>query len=70
MSHRHANPGLVNTGGQPRVIRAGAEAALPQEQRAAAIERLLARSTRREGLDWDLYSRVDREAWGHDSSPE
>ncbi|HWY18211.1 MAG TPA: hypothetical protein VNY27_05815 [Solirubrobacteraceae bacterium] len=31
------------------------------------VRRLLARSTRREGLDWDLYSRVDR---GHgDTAP-
>ncbi|HTD57346.1 MAG TPA: hypothetical protein VK672_00480 [Solirubrobacteraceae bacterium] len=43
---------------------------LPEEQRAEAIERLLARSTRREGLDWDLYSRVDRGAWGHGASAE
>jgi hypothetical protein len=61
---------LVNAGSQPRVARAGSTVALPEEQRAAAIERLLVRSTRREGLDWDLYSRIDREAWGHDASPE
>jgi hypothetical protein len=69
MSNRDVHhPSLVNA--EPRVVRAGATAALPEEQRAEAIERLLARSTRREGLDWDLYSRVDREAWGHGASAE
>ncbi len=71
VSHRDTHhPGLVNAGPQPRVVRAASTVALPEEQRAAAIERLLACSTRRDGLDWDLYSRVDREAWGHGASPE
>lgn len=64
------HPGLANAAMQPRAIRAETTVALPEEQRAAAIERLLARSTRRTGLDWDLYSRVDREAWGRITSPE
>lgn len=71
VSRRDAHhPGLINAGPQPRSVRAGATIVLPEEQRAAAIERLLARSTSREGLDWDLYSRVDREAWGHGASAE
>jgi len=71
MPHRDIrHPGLANTAAQPRIARADTTVALPEEQRAAAIDRLLARSTRRTGLDWDLYSRVDREAWGHSTNPE
>jgi len=71
VSHRDVHhPGLIKAASQPRAVRAGAAATLPEEQRAAAIERLLARSTRRKGLDWDLYSRVDREAWGHGAGAE
>lgn len=36
----------------------------------AAIERLIRRSTRREGLDWDLLSRLDAEAWGTPADEE
>lgn len=71
MPHRDIrHPGLANAAAQPRIARTDTPVTLPEEQRAAAIERLLARSTRRTGLDWDLYSRVDREAWGHSNNPE
>jgi hypothetical protein len=44
----------------------GAEAVVrEQEDRAAAIERLIALSTQRQDLiDWDMLERIDEIAWG------
>jgi len=63
MSRDIRHPGLADAAAQPRLAHADTTVALADEQRAAAIERLLARSAHRTGLDWDVYSRVDREAW-------